>query len=157
MTSPNGVRFSVVSCGYHDDYKYELKGHVLDDSPVEMTDEMLSESTRIIDGFLWPEIGWEVESMPGFGKKAPVTYHKQQVPSSRLAYVKENASVSEIVLDGEMKRTKPIAGGSKTLDSEKYLDCHRMARQLINYCSDGFYLKKRKCESDDKSLSENPH
>jgi len=41
MTPPNGVRFSVVSCDYHYDYKCELKGHVLDDSPVETNDEML--------------------------------------------------------------------------------------------------------------------
>jgi len=157
MTSPNGVWFSVVSCDYHDDYKYELKGRILDDSPIETTEEMLSESTQIIDGFLWPEISLEFESMSGFGKKVPVIYHKQQVPSPRLAHVEENASVSDIVLDGEMKMKKPMADESKILDSEKYLDCHRMARQLINYCSDGFYLKKRKCESDDKSLSENPH
>ena len=89
MTSPNGVRFSVVSCNYHDDYKYELKRRVLDDFSVETTEQMLSDSTRIIDGFLWPEIGWEFVKIPGFGKNVPVTYyHKQQVPLPRLAHVK---------------------------------------------------------------------
>jgi len=56
-----------------------------------------------------------------------------------------------------MRMTKPMADGSKILDSEKYLDCHKMGRQLINYRSHGFYLKKRKRESDDKSLSDNHH
>jgi len=85
----------------------------------------------------------------------PIT--KQQVPSPRLAHVEENASVSEILVDEEMKLTEPMADGSKILDSEKYLDFHKMARRLINYRSHGFYLNKRKRESDDKFLSETPH
>jgi len=50
-----------------------------------------------------------------------------------------------------------MADGSKIFDSEKYQECHKMARRLINYRSHSFYLKKRKRESDDESLSENNH
>jgi len=53
----------------------------------------------ITQGFLWPLIGWEIITMPGFGERPPMTYQRQGIPSPRLAHVKAEASVSDIVFD----------------------------------------------------------
>ena len=55
----------------------------------------------------------EIKSMPGFQNKVAVTYHNQQVPSPRLAYVETNVSVADIVLDQDMKMKEPLSNDSE--------------------------------------------
>ena len=44
------------------------------------TDLHIYNQQRILEGFLYPEIGWKIEDVPGLSKMPTVTYLRQEVP-----------------------------------------------------------------------------
>ena len=70
LISPAGVRFGVRSCTRHDDDLYLLDGVDLDLAENHNPDIKAADGDRVklISGFLWPEIGWQIQTMPGFVK-----------------------------------------------------------------------------------------
>ena len=91
--------------------------------------------------------------MPGFGERPPMTYQRQGIPSPRLAHVKAEASVSDIVFDQKMQLTEPMEEDSNILTLKLYHDCHIMSRRMVNYTSHLLYLKKhRETETSKRRL-----
>ena len=55
------------------------------------------EMYRILTGFLYPEIGWDVLNVPGQSPMPPVTYWNQEVLPPMNGWVKSVATYADIV------------------------------------------------------------
>ena len=69
---------------------------------------------------MWPEIGWEITKMLGFGKRPSMTYVNQVLPPPRRAYLEKDASVSDIILDPGMRAAEPLVDNSEQLTTTRY-------------------------------------
>jgi len=98
---------------------------------------------------MWPEIGWEINEMPGFGPRPSMTYVNQVVPPPRRAYVEKDVSVADIIFDPGMRVTEPQVDNSKQLATTRYQECHVLARRLVSCRNHVYHLKKQKRESED--------
>ena len=110
MEYPHSVRFKVSTCTFNDIYSYEIKGIVIDKSDVgSQCGHKTSKINRIKGGFLWPLIGWDIISMPGFGKDVEMTYVNQEVPGPQKAWVEKGVGIADIILDKCRPTTEPLA------------------------------------------------
>ena len=87
MRSPRGVSLVVLVCLEHTEYQLKIAGclpldyitGLAEDGAVQ-TDLHIYDQRRILEGFLYPEISWEIENVPGLSKMLKVTYLRQEVP-----------------------------------------------------------------------------
>ena len=79
MTSPLGLKFSVVKCIACDAFYYrvisKLIPFLLDKCSDVLYNSILLEVLVILkEGFMWPRIGWSVTELPGIDGCEPIQY-----------------------------------------------------------------------------------
>ena len=99
MTSPFGLQFRVTSCQYYTDELYFVCGSIVSEDNIVPDAE--HDAKLIKEGFMYPDIGWIVDFMPGFLPKPEVAHINQIVPPPLRAWVASGASNAEMVLDRE--------------------------------------------------------
>ena len=79
MLSPLGITFLVVSCQVHASKKYLVCGFIvptsMDVDESEQSSVCLHEQFWIINGVLYPEVGWVVTFVPGLAPMPELTYY----------------------------------------------------------------------------------
>ncbi len=72
------------------------------DAPVPVNLELARDQSRILHGFLYPDIGWYVLSVPGLSPMTELLYYKQEVPPPLGAWVVSSASDKDIVFGSDL-------------------------------------------------------
>ena len=106
MRSPLQIPFMVVSCVPHNDTHVEVRGKILPDYIKRLANSMhppqpalLYKQYSIIKGFLFPDIGWEVLSVPGLTPQPELEYHCQVVPPPLNAWFDTEASDLNLIFN----------------------------------------------------------
>ena len=130
MLSPAGILFSILSCMRHDDDLYLLHGVVLDTDEYHKPDSKAADGdhTKLTTGFLWPEIGWQIQTMLRFVKRSELMYAKQIVPTPRLSWIEKDVEIAQTVLDKGFHATEPKAEGSEPLTTQCCHNYNLLAR-----------------------------
>ena len=104
MASPCGIPFEVVWCEQHTPTQMLVVGRVAPDIAQQFfgdypcDDETITqEYERIKEGFLYPEIGWDVVDAPGMTKMPPMTYQNQEIPPPMNAWVESGSSDAKLL------------------------------------------------------------
>ena len=118
VKSPHGVMFEVDSCKQETPYRFMVCGTIV--SHLESTvDKVVADKNLILTGVVWPEVGWEVQSMPGFTERPPVTYTKQRIQPPRRAWVEEGASDTDILFSRKRKWSEPGASNGVSFSTNR--------------------------------------
>ena len=146
LQSPHGVLFEVVSCKQETPYRFMVCGTLLShlDSVVE---KEVADKNLILTGVLWPEVGWEIQSMPGFTERPPVTYDKQRSQPPRRAWVEERASDMAILFSRKRKFCEPGASNAVSFTTNRMWNVSIKSRRIIDMRSHVLYLKLKKAEA----------
>ena len=89
-------------CAEHSYNRYLIRGIIItpilpvtveDDNANLVSGNFVHEQCRILSGFLWPEIGWEVIKIPGFANRPSLEYRMdQEIQPPLMAWVEGKAT-----------------------------------------------------------------
>eukprot|EP00984_Skeletonema_dohrnii_P009331 scaffold3571_cov78-Skeletonema_dohrnii-CCMP3373.AAC.3 len=146
IVSPSGIEFDLTKCSKtNDPFIYLLKGTLTSMIPEDAGTTINHEKSLIESGQVeWPTLGWTVMYMPGFTPRSELVYAGQIVTPPQLAWISSNTSNSSLVLNPKRKLVSPLTKRKKSLDSKSYIDCHQLARRLVDMNSHVYYLTKLK-------------
>jgi hypothetical protein len=105
----------------------------------------------IKEGFMYPDIGWVVNFMPGFIPKPEVTHINQLVPPPLRAWVTSGASNAEMVLDRKRKFVEPLSEDAVSISTNRYHDCLVLSRTLVDMRAHANCLNRKKSQAVDDS------
>ena len=132
MCSPRVIPFAVSMCIKHSDTHLCISGCIpigfltpLCESSQTHDDQFHCEMQWIIDGFLYPEIGLEVNHVPGLSHMPPVTYDNQEVLPPLNGFVISKATDADILF------------------SKKRPFCHFPDASSVSLTSDQMHMIKR--------------
>ena len=75
-----------------------IHGELVEEGEFKSTEEENAEINVIENGgFLWPKIGWKVESVPGFDKRLEAEYMEQCIPEPLRARVSNGVTGYELL------------------------------------------------------------
>ena len=104
MASPCGIPFEVVWCEQHTPTQMLVVGRVAPDIAQQFFGDypcdgetITEEYEQIKEGFLYPEIGWDVVDAPGMTKMPPMTYQNQEIPPPMNAWVESGSSDAKLL------------------------------------------------------------
>ena len=104
MSSSQGVPMIALACMRHSDTHLKVSDFVPLDfmtrcsaSTFVLSDLHLYDQRRILEGFLYPEIGWTVDSIPGLSSMPKITYHCQEVPPPLNAWTSVESTDSDLL------------------------------------------------------------
>ena len=99
---------------------------------------------RILTGFLYPEIGWDVLDVPGQSPMPPVTYRKQEVPPPMNGWVKSMATDADIVFGPDRSLCYRETDGAVLLSSERMFRLLCMSSLMTGLRSVTYHLKRKR-------------
>ena len=152
VRSPHGVEFNVTSCEKKTQYQYLVLGSPLT-HPNSIAPHVVADKNIILTGVVWPEVGWEIVSMPGFTTRPPLTYHKQKIQLPLLAWVEEGATDTDILFCRKRKWKEPAADGARSFNTNKMHNVTLMSRRIIDMSSHSLYLKQKRNSANEDSCS----
>ena len=104
MSSSQGVPMIALACMRHSDTHLKVSDFVPLDfmtrcsaSTFVLSDLHLYDQRHILEGFLCPEMGWKVDSVPGLSLMPEVIYHHQEVPPPLNAWIATKSTDADLV------------------------------------------------------------
>ena len=155
MISPMGISFNVIECTRHSDTQLKLTGNVCPQyllrislSPIWSTRNLQHEIVRILDGFLYPEIGWVIapNGVPGQSPMPEVTYRRQTVPPPMKAWVNGNATSQDILLGDSRPFSTSADPTAITLTSARMHGLHCQAQRIQDMQTMAKYFERKRHE-----------
>lgn len=121
----------------HDDYHFLLKGEVdevwngADLLPSPLNADMIQADIElIVNGFLWPRIGWDIVFMLGFQPRPEVTHHKQVVPPPHRAWVDSAATNEDLLFSKKSCLRTHSDEGACSLSTERMALLHETSKHI---------------------------
>ena len=152
VRSPHDVQFVVTSCDSRDQYQYLVFGTPI--SQLEsVAPEVVADKNIILAGVVWPEIGWEVVSMPGFTKRPPLTYAKQEIQPPRRAWVDKAATNNDILFDRKRKWKPPASKDAVSLSTNRMHSIQLTSWRIIDMSAHSQYLQGKQIRASEAVAS----
>ena len=149
MRSPHGILFKVVSCVQRIDTRFKVTGYVCPEYVMQQGCNFPAlyeqhEMHRILTGFLYPEIGWEVLDVPGQSPMPPLTYCHQEVPPPMNGWVKSTATDADIIFGRDRGLCHRSTDDAVSLTSERMFRilCH--SNLMTGLRSAAYHLKSKR-------------
>ena len=151
MKSPNGVPFILLECSRHSETHLKLTGCVfphyimaLVESERPVAGECLHDQQRILEGFLYPDIGWDVISVPGLSQMPEVTYTEQVVPPPLHGWVRADASDADILFNHHRPLCRAQESDKVSFTSKRMFSLISQGKRMNDWSTQAFHLKKRR-------------
>ena len=114
----------------------------------------LYDQRRILEGFLYPEMGWTVDFIPGLSSMPEVTYHCQEVPLPLNAWTSVEITDEDLLFGHGCKaRGFRVHSGDATttsLTSGRMHHLHCRGSRIIEMPTLAHHLKHRKKKAVDR-------
>jgi hypothetical protein len=156
FVSEFGVGFKVISVDWHDSYHFLLKGEVdelwngaaIPPSALN-ADRIGADIELIVNGFLWPRIGWDITFMPGFQPRQEVTHQNEIVPPPHRAWVDATATNEDILFSKKSRFRTHIDEGACSLSTDRMALLHVMSKRISEL---GEYSSSIRDNADKRSV-----
>ena len=164
MSSPLGIPFIVLSCQPHGRSRMLVMGCVVDvaermSADNQQADQKIAqEQFRILKGFLYPEIGWDVISAPGMFEMPAITYRDQKVPPPMNACINPGTSNAALLFGVPRPFCHLHANtGAESFSSDRMFSVICEAQLLVDMRSNAYHLKELHKDAAVSLSGNSPH
>ena len=148
MRSPRGIPFVVLTCIEHSDTHLMLAGYILpafilqlSENAQQVDDLYIHKQKHILEGFLYLEIGWIVDSVLGMSRMPQVTYRLQSPPPPLNGYVHGAASDADIIFSTKRPFCVSTDESAISLTSNRMFNIHYQVKRFTEMITAAFHLK----------------